>query len=65
MIGGLDANESALLRSWASEDGVRPQSDPELRIEQLLNVREVFARSLRDIEAELHSHVHPGRGTRT
>ncbi len=56
MSGGLDANELALLRNWASEEGIQPQSDPEVRLEQLLSIREVFARSLRGIESELHSH---------
>ena len=57
MKGELDANDWALLRSWTSEEGVRPQSDPDLRLEQLLSVRDVFARSLRGIETELHSHI--------
>ena len=57
MSGNLDANDLALLRSWASEEGIRPQLDPELRTEQLLSIREVFARSLRGIDSELHTHV--------
>lgn len=58
----LDANEIALIRSWASAEGLRPHSDPDLRVEQLLNIREVLSRSLHGIELELRMLVN-GRGT--
>jgi hypothetical protein len=58
----LDANEIALIRSWASPEGLRPHTDPDLRLEQLLNIREVLSRSLHGIESELRLLVN-GRGT--
>lgn len=43
---GLNANEIALIRSWVPPEGIRPQTDPDIRPEKIHNVREVLSRSL-------------------
>lgn len=60
MIGGLDANELALLRNWLSPGGLLPHSDRDLRMEQLMTLRAAIERSLSGIESELRSLVTVG-----